>query len=88
MKDLSVVLGQFIKENRLKSGYTLAEIAKLTHIDIEKLCLYEDGTELIPLSEVFGLINIYNVDPSTIMELLYQTASENSLATQKTSEYN
>lgn len=75
MNELNVTLGLILRTHRLQSNYTLADAAEMSQISIQSLSLYEEGQVKIPLADIYCLANLYNIQPTDIIDLIYKFAT-------------
>ena len=65
-------IGAFFKDRRLESGLSADFVAQELGLPNRELLLaYEDGTEPVPLDEIFVLTNLLNVAPNDVLALIY-----------------
>lgn len=75
-----IQIATFFKERRLGAGLTQAQVVQ--GLGLESIALlqsYEDGSQPIPLDDVFSLTNLLNVPPEDVMALIYDVYSQGSL---------
>ena len=73
MKDdseISVLIGQWLREKREKAGYTQEEIGQMLGVSKPMVSYYESGQHTISAKAFVRFCKIVNANPNDIVKLL------------------
>jgi predicted transcriptional regulator len=62
--------GQFLMENRLRSGLSINEAAEYLGITPQTVKKYEAGQQKVPLNVIYSLSNCLNIAPKAIASII------------------
>ena len=68
-----LMISEFFRTKREESGRSREEIAEDIGLEsVAALAAYEDGTEPIPLDDIFALTNVLNIAPEDVLSLMHK----------------
>lgn len=74
---MTIHIGQFLKEKRESKGLTQAQVAeKLGYGSPQFISNIERGISRVPLKSLKSFMQVYDLDPEQIIELLLQEKKE------------
>ena len=67
-------LARLFRQTRVELGFDLATLAAEAEVSVESVAKLETRPEMVPLSELYAVANVLNLDPGVVLECLHSIA--------------
>lgn len=72
-------IAEFFRRHREAAGLSPEMVAKELGLNsTDELLAYENGTQRIPLDEIFALTNVLNISPEDVLTLIHDVYNQRS----------